>query len=69
MSLGVGEVKNVVSTYSLLLLDLSSALSASLLLRLALLQERLGDEHVILGGDRTIVKSRLVRSPTYRSMW
>lgn len=36
----------------LLLLDLGSALGAGLLLRLALLQKRLRDENVILGGDR-----------------
>jgi len=51
----------------LLLLDLGGALSAGLLLRLALLQKRLRDEDVILGGDRPTF--RLVRGPTYRGMW
>lgn len=45
------------------LLDLSGLLSASLLLALALLQQGLGDENVLLGRDGTVVKLRLVRSP------
>jgi hypothetical protein len=51
------------STYSLLLLGGGGALSASLLLALALLEEGLGDEDLVLGRLRTIGKktSRLVR--------
>lgn len=45
------------------LLDLSRLLSASLLLALTLLQESLGDQNMVLGGDGTAVKLRLVRSP------
>ena len=41
------------NTDGLLLLDLSGALSASLLLALALLQEGLGDEDLVLGGNGT----------------
>jgi len=41
-------------TYSLLLLTLGRVGLTSLLLRLALLQESLGDENVILGGDVTV---------------
>jgi hypothetical protein len=48
----------------LLVLDGGGALSAGLLLRLALLQEGLGDQDVVLGGDGT-VGTRLVRSPAY----
>lgn len=50
-------------TNLLSLLDLSGLLSASLLLALALLQQGLGDENVLLGRDGTVVKLRLVRSP------
>ena len=38
----------------LLLLDVGRPLSASLLLGLALLQEGLGDQDVVVGGDGTI---------------
>lgn len=61
------EGKKRVYTYSLLLLLLSSALSASLLLALALLEERLGDKNLLVGGDGTM-EMRLVRSPAYRAM-
>ena len=54
--------------YLLLLLNSGTALSASLLLALALLEEGLGDEDLILGRDRPVGTSRLVRSPAYRSM-
>lgn len=47
---------------SLGLLELGSALSAGLLLRLTLLQESLGNENVVLGGDGTKV-NRSVRGP------
>ena len=50
-------------TNLLALLKLSGLLSASLLLALALLEEGLGDEDLVLGGDGTIVNVRLVRSP------
>ena len=53
------------NTYSLLLLDLGLTLSASLLLRLALLEKGLGDEDVVLGGDGT-KHVRLVRGPAYQ---
>jgi len=52
----------------LLLLDLGRALSASLLLRLALLQKSLGDENIVLSRNRP-VRVRLVRGPAYRGMW
>lgn len=52
------------ATDLLLVLDGGGALSAGLLLRLALLQEGLGDQDVVLGGDGT-VGTRLVRSPAY----
>lgn len=47
----------------LALLDLGGALSASLLLALALLEEGLGDEDLVLGRNGTIIKIRSVRSP------
>lgn len=56
------------NTDLLLLVGLGSALGASLLLRLALLQERLGDQDLVVGGDGAIHQFRLVRSPAYRSM-
>ncbi len=56
------------STNLLLLVLLSSALGAGLLLRLALLQESLGNENIVLGRDGS-ERSELVRSPTYRGMW
>lgn len=50
-------------TNLLALLDLGRLLSASLLLAFALLQEGLGDQNIVLGGDGTVVTFRLVRSP------
>lgn len=41
-------------TYGLLLLGLLTGDSASLLLALALLQEGLGDENLLLGGDSAV---------------
>lgn len=54
----------------LLLVDLGGALGAGLLLALALLQERLGDENAVARGDGggSTVSVRLVRSPAYRGM-
>lgn len=52
-------------TYSLLLLEDGGALSASLLLALALLEQGLGDHDLVLGRDSSI-RIRLVRSPAYR---
>lgn len=49
----------------LLLGDLGLLLSASLLLALALLQEGLRDEDLLLGGDGTASSIRLVRDPRY----
>lgn len=43
-----------VCTYSLLLLNLGGALSAGLLLALALLQERLGDQNVVVRRHGTV---------------
>lgn len=54
------------STYSLALLSDGGALGAGLLLRLALLQEGLRDQDVVVGRDSAIGKLRLVRSPAYR---
>lgn len=51
-------------TNLLLVVGLGLLLSASLLLGLALLEEGLGDEDLVPGGDGT-VKVRLVRSPAY----
>jgi hypothetical protein len=50
---GRNEDWKSVKTYSLLLLDGGGALSASLLLALALLEEGLGDEDLVLGRDGT----------------
>ena len=47
----VPKVIERISTDRLLLLDRSSALGASLLLALALLQERLGNEDLVMGRD------------------
>lgn len=47
------------------LLLLSEPLGASLLLRLALLEEGLGDQDLVVGGDSAAVTIRLVRSPAY----
>lgn len=44
-------------THLLALLKLGGLLSASLLLALALLEEGLGDEDLVLGRDGTVVKS------------
>lgn len=52
-------------TYSLALLNNGRALSASLLLALALLEESLRDQDLVVGGDGAIFKLRLVRSPPY----
>ena len=65
MSKGIWGERGI--TNLLLSINSGLALSASLLLRLALLQEGLGDQNVILGGDGP-VHGRLVRSPPYRSM-
>jgi hypothetical protein len=53
-------------TYSLALLSNGSTLSASLLLALALLEESLRDQDLVVGGDGAIFKLRLVRSPPYK---
>lgn len=50
-------------TNLLLLVSIGGLLSASLFLALALLQESLRDQDVILGGDGTVGTFRLVRSP------
>ncbi len=55
-------------THLLLLLDRSIPFGPRFLLALALLQKRLGDEDVVLGGDGPAVIARLVRSPAYRGM-
>ena len=47
------------STHLPLLLELSGALFALLLLRLALLEQCLGDENVVLGGDSPVMSSRV----------
>ena len=67
-SAGEGRGENGERTNLLLLFLLGSALSAGLLLRLALLQESLGNENIVMGRDGS-KRDRLVRSPTYRSMW
>lgn len=54
------------NTYSLALLNNGSTLSASLLLALALLEESLRDQDLVVGGDGAIFKLRLVRSPPYK---
>lgn len=51
---------------SLALLNNGSTLSASLLLALALLEESLRDQDLVVGGDGAIFKLRLVRSPPYK---
>lgn len=56
------HVRNI-PTDLLLLGDLSRLLGAGLLLALALLQESLGNQDVVLGGDGPVVTCRLVRSP------
>ena len=48
------EAKGSRTTNLLLVLDLGLLLSASLLLALALLEEGLGDEDLVLGGDGTV---------------
>lgn len=53
-------------TYSLALLNDGSTLGASLLLALALLEESLRDQDMVVGGDGAIFKLRLVRSPPYK---
>lgn len=52
----------------LLLVGLGGALGASLLLRLALLEQSLGDQDLVVGGDGAIHQFRSVRSPAYLSM-
>lgn len=52
----------------LLLVGLGGALSARLLLRFALLEQSLGDQDLVVGGDGAIHQVRLVLSPAYRSM-
>jgi hypothetical protein len=54
-----------VFTYLLLLGNLSSLFSASLLLALALLQEGLRDQDLVVGGNGTVYSFRLVRSPQH----
>lgn len=56
------------STHGLGLLLGGVALGASLLLRLPLLEESLGDKDVLLGRDGTRGRAGLVRSPAYRGM-
>lgn len=46
--------KKIIITYVLALLELLTANSASLLLALALLQEGLRDEDLVLGGDGAV---------------
>ena len=53
----------IVEAYLLALLDLGSALSASLLLALALLEQSLRDVDLVLGRDGAVVTCGLVRSP------
>lgn len=55
------------STHSLLLLDGIGALSAGLLLRLALLEKGLRDQDLVVGRDTTFI--RLVRSPVPQVVW
>lgn len=57
-----------IMTDLLLLVSLGGALGASLLLRLALLEQSLGDHDVVVGGDGAKYQIRLVRSPAYLSM-
>ena len=57
-----------INTYSLALLNDGSTLSASLLLALALLEEGLRDQDVVVGRDGAISTFRLVRSPPYLHM-
>lgn len=57
-----------IMTDLLLLVSLGGALGASLLLRLALLEQSLGDQDVVVGGDGAKYQIRLVRSPAYLSM-
>jgi len=59
-----GERAKAELTNLLLVVGLGLLLSASLLLALALLEEGLGDEDLVLGRDGT-VNTRLVRSPAY----
>ena len=51
-------------TYLLLLLELSGALLASLLLGLALLEEGLWYENLVVGGDASVLRS--VLCPAYK---
>lgn len=54
------------NTYGLALLSDSGALSASLLLALALLEQSLRDQDLVVGGDGAVCKIRLVRGPPYQ---
>jgi hypothetical protein len=56
-------------TYGLLLLLGGGALSAGLLLGLPLLEEGLRDQDLVVGGDGTIAKFRLVQGPAYRERY
>lgn len=77
-SLVTAWIRNIITSRSLfgrgpitdllLLVDLGGALSTSLLLRLALLEQSLGDQDLVVGGDGAIHQFRSVRSPAYRSM-
>ncbi|KND92737.1 hypothetical protein TOPH_02882 [Tolypocladium ophioglossoides CBS 100239] len=58
---------NVVSTSSLLLLDGGGALSASLLLALALLEQGLRDQDLVVGRDGTR-RHQISKGPPYESM-
>ena len=51
------------------LVVVSGLLSASFLLALALLEQSLGNENLVVGGDGAGVTFRLVRSPAYRVVW
>lgn len=52
------------STYLLLLLELSGALLAGLLLGLALLEKGLWDKNLVVGGDASVLRS--VLCPAYK---
>lgn len=53
------------ATNLLAVLDLGGALSAGLLLALALLEQGLRDHDLVLGRNRTVGTIRLVRSPRH----
>lgn len=56
------------STYGLLLLLSSGALGASLLLALALLEQGLRDQDLLVGRDGTAGQSQISTGPAYRGM-